>query len=454
MVGNVIRAEKNPFSGKSFCSESELEKFLSSPSPRAMWLDSFWWIFHERYQRLPSLLSKALYTSFCCCFPQSWFNTHEFKSDICDTMYLWIAGTYPRPHGYNSWDYSELDPERFRREELISQRKRLTKGRNFSFFTSKKTSQKSFWSRRSHHIQSSSLPSTSERVSAAKANLEENLQTQNAMKEHHRPTLVLRKATPLVKRISEARQNASLLSKESHPACRNPELVPNLFNVYGKSPLIVHFLHHYLTLRQCGQDVLIVRRENTTAIPESTPTYAEVTSLTLRNMKIRKEKLSQLIELHVKEWDYFDSYLNELQDNFLREVNNIDKKEAEKKKANSVFLPPPPNYFTEELPRRKFSESIVQEDAFLLRRENEEREREEKLKVNSSPLLFSIAEDLYPAEAGIPYNVRGVSAYREAEVFKKSKVVQKNELSFLSLSPYSSGDSSLTTERTISSEGR
>ncbi|XP_070646511.1 protein FAM227A-like isoform X2 [Bos indicus] len=126
LVGNVILAEKNPLSGKSFCSGRELEKFLSSPSVRAIWLDSFWWIFHERYQpkkevqsklfdriaqnyafllfcesrthyeeallkRLPSLLSKALYTSFCCCFPQSWFNTHEFKSDICNTMSLWIS---------------------------------------------------------------------------------------------------------------------------------------------------------------------------------------------------------------------------------------------------------------------------------------------------------------------------------------------------------------------------
>lgn len=35
---------------KSFCSDRELKKFLSSPSPKAMWLDSFWWIFHERYQ--------------------------------------------------------------------------------------------------------------------------------------------------------------------------------------------------------------------------------------------------------------------------------------------------------------------------------------------------------------------------------------------------------------------
>lgn len=43
-------------------------------------------------QKLPSLLSKAVYTSFCCCFPQSWFNTHEFKSSICNTVSLWISG--------------------------------------------------------------------------------------------------------------------------------------------------------------------------------------------------------------------------------------------------------------------------------------------------------------------------------------------------------------------------
>ncbi|XP_044918306.1 protein FAM227A isoform X7 [Felis catus] len=172
MVGNVVRAERNRLSGKSFCSDRELEKFLSSPSPRAIWLDSFWWIFHERYQpnkeiqnklfdrisqhyaslllheskshyeeallkRLPSLLSKALYTSFCCCFPQSWFNTHDFKSDICNTMSLWISGIYPCLQSYNSWDYSELDPERFRREELILQRKRLLKRREFPLSTSK-----------------------------------------------------------------------------------------------------------------------------------------------------------------------------------------------------------------------------------------------------------------------------------------------------------------------------
>lgn len=40
----------NFVSFKSFCSHKDLEKFLSSPPIRAIWLDSFWWIFHERYQ--------------------------------------------------------------------------------------------------------------------------------------------------------------------------------------------------------------------------------------------------------------------------------------------------------------------------------------------------------------------------------------------------------------------
>lgn len=40
-----------------------------------------------------------------------------------------LVGTYPCPQSYSNWDYSKLDPERFRREELILQRKRQLKGK-------------------------------------------------------------------------------------------------------------------------------------------------------------------------------------------------------------------------------------------------------------------------------------------------------------------------------------
>lgn len=58
-----------------------------------------------------------------------------------------------------------------------------------------------------------------------------------------------------------------LFPAQSHPACKIPEMTSNLFNIYGKSPLIVHFLQKYLTLRQPGTDVLIVRREETETLP-------------------------------------------------------------------------------------------------------------------------------------------------------------------------------------------
>ncbi|XP_061274521.1 protein FAM227A isoform X4 [Bos javanicus] len=227
LVGNVILAEKNPLSGK----------------------------------RLPSLLSKALYTSFCCCFPQSWFNTHEFKSDICNTMSLWISGIYPCPHSYNSWDYSKLDPERFRREELMFQRRRLLKGRDMSFLTARRHSVwKATQNRRTCCHHSADMNSSNERASSAQKN------SADGPKEHTYQTLVLRRPTKQVKRISAARELENMVPKQSYPACKSPPLTPNLFNIYGKSPLIVYFLLNYSTLQQHGQDVLMVRRERTKTI--------------------------------------------------------------------------------------------------------------------------------------------------------------------------------------------
>ncbi|XP_027823912.1 protein FAM227A isoform X2 [Ovis aries] len=388
LVGNVILAEKNPLSGKSFCSGRELEKFLSSPSVRAIWLDSFWWIFHERYQRLPLLLSKALYTSFCCCFPQSWFNTHEFKSDICNTMSLWISGIYPCPHSYNSWDYSKLDPERFRREELMLQRRRLLKGRDLSFLTARRYSVwKATQNRRTccHHF--ADMNSTNERASSAQKN------SVDGPKEHTYQTPVLRRPTKQVKRISAARELESMLPKQSYPACKSPPLTPNLFNIYGKSPLIVYFLLNYSTLQQHGQDLLMVRRERTKTIPESTLTYAEVINLTLSNMKKRRENFHQLNWLHWSEWNYFDEYLKELQDNFLREVKNIDQRAKDKKKANHTFIQA--STLFEDTPEKKSRRIYQRETEFILRKEKEERNGEWKQNSTDSSFSPSSTDELF-----------------------------------------------------------
>lgn len=51
---------------------------------------------------------------------------------------------------------------------------------------------------------------------------------------------------------------------------------------------------------------------------ESVLTYAEVIDLTLSNMKKRRDNFHQLKWLHWNEWKYFNVYLRELQENFLR----------------------------------------------------------------------------------------------------------------------------------------
>lgn len=178
-----------------------------------------------------------------------------------------------------------------------------------------------------------------------------------------------------------------MLPKQSHPACKSPELTSNFFNIYGKSPLIVYFLHNYAHLPQGGEDVLIVRRERTRSIPESVLTYAEVIDLTLSNMKKRRDNLEQLKWLHWNEWKYFDVYLRELQENFLREVKNIDQRALELKKTNHMFIPP--STLVEDSFDKKSRGSPERETAFLLRKKKEEMEREVREKLDSSPLSLS-----------------------------------------------------------------
>uniref|UniRef100_A0A8C5XDP4 Family with sequence similarity 227 member A n=1 Tax=Microcebus murinus TaxID=30608 RepID=A0A8C5XDP4_MICMU len=369
MVGNVVRAERNTLSGKAFCSERELERFLSSPPIRAMWLDSFWWIFHERYQPNQEIQNKLFdriaqhYTFLVFQVPRSHYEEalltrvpRPLSSLVLSSCFLFsfaerkrisfvsiltldsLLGIYPRLQIYENWDYSELDPERFWREELLLQRKR--KIRVFFAYSL------------SYRSTLSQGPSSSGLVASniTRQNAEVNTRPQNTVKEHYGQVLVLRKATQQVKRISEAREYENMLPRKSCPACKSPEMALNFFNVYGKSPLIVYFLHNYSNLRQHGKDMLIVRRERTKTT-ESTPTYADVISMTLSNMKTRKNNFNQLYQLHCNEWSYFNMYLQGLQDHFLRDVKNVTQRATDIKKENHMVVPS--SGLNEEFPDKK-----------------------------------------------------------------------------------------------------
>ncbi|XP_036616724.1 protein FAM227A [Trichosurus vulpecula] len=338
MVGNVIRAQESTISGKAFCAPEEMTRFFASPFSKAIVLDCFWWIFHERYdpdkeiQRklfdrvsknyahllvnmpkspyeeiilriFPSLLSQVLYTSFCTCFPQSWFNNHEFKTCICNTMNQWIGGTFPSPRSYEHWNYFELEPVRFRREELMRSKEKFA-GSN-----------------------------------------RQKIAMQISMSEPRSKSQ--RQASKKVREITEMRFLERSAQNESHPACKGPEFTKNLFSITGNSPLIVHYLQQNNAYQQAGQDILMVRRDMTKTMPEGTATYRDVIRQVRANMMKLSKDTKSLQMMHWKEWKVFDQIQKDLQAEFIRKVRDVSAKTLEKKKMNHYFIPPP--VFQEEL---------------------------------------------------------------------------------------------------------
>ncbi|XP_068798105.1 protein FAM227A isoform X2 [Struthio camelus] len=155
VVEKTVRAQGKSSSGKTLFPREMLRNFLIAPVSQAILVDSFWWLFLHLYQPnqeieeqlfdhiaknyafllldchrfhhqealievFPSLLSQALYICFCSGFPRSRFNTDEFKTQLCNVISEWIAGTLPVPRSYANWDYSQLEPERFKMNSLQS----------------------------------------------------------------------------------------------------------------------------------------------------------------------------------------------------------------------------------------------------------------------------------------------------------------------------------------------
>ncbi|KAJ6658907.1 hypothetical protein lerEdw1_019543, partial [Lerista edwardsae] len=258
ILEKVIRAQRKTPIGKSRWSVKMLRKFLNAPCTQAILLDSFWWLFlhlyhpnqtiqgclferiAENYSRtllgchrvasqedilkhFPSLLSQTVYTCFCYCFSRSWFNTNEFKAQLCDTIFEWIGGTRFAPGGFNKWDYSQLEPERSRREDLLSGKE---------------------------HIGPENVPLPDQSMPQA-----------DKPEEGGQDSWHKRQSTP------EKKRKIPVVPRESHPACGGPDFTWYYLNIHGHSPLIQHFLQKRHAEPKAGYDIFMPRREICKPIP-------------------------------------------------------------------------------------------------------------------------------------------------------------------------------------------
>ncbi|XP_059582384.1 protein FAM227A isoform X2 [Alligator mississippiensis] len=366
--------------------QKKLRMFLTAPLSQAVLLDSFWWFFLQLYQpnqeiqarlfdriaknyasllldchkfrhqealikAFPSLLSQALYTCFCSSFPGSWFNTDEFKSQLCNVLSEWMAGTLPVPGTYTSWDYSQLEPERFRREDLLSTKRKqsVTSFPFASFKTSgslEKTHRPSIqpWKpnpliqvvnkcqpgQRSLHLESREAIRGSMSLKGGRA-----LPCDLQFKKNHEESGL--KQTQHV--LETRRPKITSLQKESHPACRGPEFTWHLFNINGHSALIQHFLQSYKAEPQAGQDILIHRREIYKPIPESSPTYADIIQQSFHHLRQLESTFKNMYQRHCREMRDFDKQQQKEKQEFLRKEKQLLLEKGKMKTLNQL-LPP------------------------------------------------------------------------------------------------------------------
>ncbi|XP_038258976.2 protein FAM227A isoform X2 [Dermochelys coriacea] len=393
IIEKVVCAQRKSASGKTPFPSKMLQKFLTAPVSHAILLDSFWWFFLHLYQPnreiqgqlfdriaknyaalmfdchkfryqnalikvFPSLLSQTLYTCFCSSFPRSWFDTHEFKSQLCNVLSEWMAGTLPVPGSYSSWDYSNLEPERFRREDLLSTKGKQRTESSVPFASSKassnpeKTPQPSIqpYKKRmslgqtvnKHQPDQTSLDLGSKEVVHASMSFKGI--TPHTMPHDLQPEKDdLKSAWKQPQHTFKTRRlKIAPLHRESHPACQGPNFTWHLFNINGHSPLIQHFLQSYNVEPQSGQDILIHRREICKPIPtESTPTYADVIRQGFNHIRHLDDAFKTMRQRHCREMKDFDQHQWKKKQEFLRNKNEKEKQLLSEKgeKLNQLLTP-------------------------------------------------------------------------------------------------------------------
>ncbi|XP_074924380.1 protein FAM227A isoform X1 [Chelonoidis abingdonii] len=354
VIEKVVCAQRKSASGKTPFPSKMLQKFLTTPVSQAILLDSFWWFFLHLYQpnreiqgRLfdriaknyaallfdchrfryqnalikvfPSLLSQTLYTCFCSSFPRSWFNTDEFKSQLCNVLSEWMAGTLPVPGSYSNWDYSHLEPERFRREDLLSTKGKQRKESSVPFASSKA------YGNPEKTRQPSIQPYKKSMSSGQTVNKYQPDQTS-------------------VDLDSKEVVHASMSLKGINPHTMPHDLQPEKDDLKSawKQPQ-----HTFETRRLKITPLHREQRKNkadnifsfTFQTTESTPTYADVIRQSFNHIRHLDNAFKRVHQRHCREMKDFDQQQWKEKQEFLRKEKQLLSEKGEMKKLNQLLTP-------------------------------------------------------------------------------------------------------------------
>ncbi|XP_025103022.1 protein FAM227B-like isoform X2 [Pomacea canaliculata] len=350
----------------------EFQRLLFSTASQAILQDTFWYFFLEKFQKspteqqnlfnrvahnyvsllfdannpyfrdtflkqYPTLISQAVYATFCHCFPDSYTQFGEkFKDEIVFLVFSWITGIHPPPRCWMEWNFEKLEPRNIRtKAEIMNRSKKKTLNFDYlDFLTSPNNSQVPTMSMKSSASSSNSFSPKQVRFGHKNRGKHEAIFQKEADKEAHEQRICdksvaensITTSDGQVKQItrdddkedapsstaklneewgedvkkSHALSSAFLALKEkpdymmSHPACKGPDFVKASLNLNGKSPLVAHFLQLHNITAPFNLVIHIPHREIENLPPLNAPTYKDIIHQSSKVIRTIEQKFQEM----------------------------------------------------------------------------------------------------------------------------------------------------------------
>jgi len=328
----------------------EWQQFFFSPESQDIVQDLFWWFFLKRFQKppqesetfmferglqeqttalfsrvahtytkllnftfrytnreklllqYPNAIAQAVYAAYCHAFPASWRRYDDgFKSEVLETVCLWMTGTRPMVRHWLYWDYPNLEPPNMRKDSIekdANQKQKQAKDKSIDSiltFPSRTSIDKvspvgdkasnlggvehsntSLGSSKSHALGGAMKMM----VGAAMKKRGQEKAIERALDTLDLPSILGSVSPRTANKYSGNYRNANRKARqskfESHPAEAGPDFTLTKFDLSGHSPLVEHCLREQKIARDVGVSTLLSRKEIIRYPSLDGPTYQQL----------------------------------------------------------------------------------------------------------------------------------------------------------------------------------
>ncbi|XP_042558962.1 protein FAM227A-like [Clupea harengus] len=315
VVARVVRAQPRLSHKPRY--KAAFQSILSSGLMEHFVTDVFWWLFLQNFQpdghvqdclfsriaenyirilsqnqssrignvflrEFPHTLSQTLYSAFCCCFPQSCITIRSgtFPQTLCSTAYQWTGGICPAPNVFRKWDIEALEPDEDSNAEFVAENEKKETESCLSLLecmlpgacaSTQRDCPPSTLTATWRPMSPVAEPSHTS-FEGSFSNAKE--QTINNLSEKEGKSTGSEDIKGSDQKAATDHRNRKS-TKESQTGWYELEFHRCVFNVWGNSPLVRHYMENLKMEPKVGQDVLVRRTQIHTLPPEDAVTYRQ-----------------------------------------------------------------------------------------------------------------------------------------------------------------------------------